>query len=136
MYGGAAPGADGPSGDVENFRTPSRKRQGGTAGSAQGAFPPVTPKRLFPSAHSDGASGGLAPHGFGLFGSSPFRTPGIFDPHDPGMLLDEELSRLGASHYHGMGLQDSPGIGGLLGSRGLLYESPSAPSPGRFSRFW
>ncbi|KAI6024444.1 hypothetical protein EDC04DRAFT_3143322 [Pisolithus marmoratus] len=64
---------------------------------------------------------------------SPFRTPGsrsIFDPHDPSALLDEEFARLGAK-----GTQDSP-VGLFEGRRGLLYESPSVPSPGKFPRWF
>jgi len=45
--------------------------------------------------------------------------------------LDEELSRLGAQ----MGGQDSP-AGVYEGKRGLLYESPSMPSPGKWAKWW
>lgn len=102
--------------ESDHMRTPSRKRPGNAGGSV--IFPPVTPKRLvFPNS-----------------GDSPFRTPGssrshvIYDPHDPGALLDEELSRLGER-----GAQDSPA--GLFG-KGGLYESPSLPSPGKWARWW
>ena len=82
--------------DIENVRTPSRKR--GHRDSASTLFPPITPKKLvFPTP--------------GSATESPFRTPGsrtIFDPHDPSALLDEEFARLGAK-----GIQASP------------YESPS-----------
>ncbi|KAI0051025.1 hypothetical protein FA95DRAFT_1587475 [Auriscalpium vulgare] len=99
--------------DVENLlRTPSRRRT-----SAHAPFTPATPRKLaFPGAQD-----------------SPFRTPGIFDPHDPSALLDDELARLGAQ---GSALQESPA--GLFGrgGRGLLYESPDASSPGRWNRMW
>ncbi|KAG5220762.1 DNA ligase (ATP) [Salix suchowensis] len=55
---------------------------------------------------------------------------GIFDPHDPSNLLDDELSRLGAA-------QDSPA--GLFGKSrsALLYESPNlGTSPGSCPRWW
>ncbi|KAI0923771.1 hypothetical protein AcV5_009232 [Taiwanofungus camphoratus] len=102
----------------DNVCTPSRKQttqQSMSSGLLNvSPFAPITPKRLvFPGANND----------------SPFRTPSraIFDPHDPGALLDEELLR--------QGLQESPS--GLFGkSRGLLYESPSGPSPGSWERFW
>ena len=106
----------------ENMRTPPRKRgrdhrrdrdKDGTTRA-----PPMTPKRLLFPAHSP-------------LNESPFRTPGarsIFDPHDPAALLDEELSALGAR----MGGQESPA--GLFGRRGLLYESPSVPSPGKWMK--
>lgn len=125
--------------DDELIRTPSRKR----TTSTQGAFQPVTPKRQsaangnasespFRTPSSASASG----FAFGFMGQSPLRTPGsraIFDPHDPGALLDEELSRMGAAG-HG----DSPA--GLFG-RGkgaLLYESPNPleTSPGTWKRWW
>ncbi|KAG0705569.1 hypothetical protein DFH29DRAFT_1077532 [Suillus ampliporus] len=110
--------------DTENIRTPSRKRGTHTHGHHHKdttiLFPPVTPKKLVFPTHSSSAE-------------SPFRTPGsrsIFDPHDPGALLDEELARLGAK-----GMQESP-IGLFEGRRGLLYESPNIPSPGKWSRWF
>lgn len=115
-------------GDIDLHRTP-RKRvsSSGLAGPA-----PVTPRRLvFPSNQND--SPYRTP--VGVFGTSPFRTPGsraVFDPHDPGALLDEELSRMGAAG-HG----DSPA--GLFGKgRGsLLYDSPGlSTSPGQLHRWW
>jgi len=102
---------------AENVRTPSRK--GPTSAGGSSFFPPVTPKKLiFPGS-----------------GESPFRTPGsrphtIYDPHDPGTLLDDELNRLGERR-----MQDSPA--GLLGNAmGLLYESPNIGSPGKLTRWW
>jgi hypothetical protein len=92
---------------TENTHTPSRRLT--TIGGST-VFPIGTPKRLvFPS-----------------LSESPFRTPGsrphmIYDPHDPGALLDEELSRLGE--------RDSPA------GRGL-YESPNVGSPGKWARWW
>ncbi|KAI6024083.1 hypothetical protein BKA83DRAFT_4267506 [Pisolithus microcarpus] len=100
------------------IRTPSRKR--GYRDNLSALFPPVTPKKLvFPAPSSSS--------------ESPFRTPGsrsIFDPHDPSALLDEEFARLGAK-----ATQDSP-VGLFEGRRGLLYESPSVPSPGKFPRWF
>ncbi|KAG6333061.1 hypothetical protein ID866_6030 [Astraeus odoratus] len=104
--------------DTENIRTPSRKR--GRRESVTSLFPPVTPKKLlFP-----------AP---GAATESPSRTPGsrsIFDPYDPSALLDEEFARLGAR-----GTQESP-MGLFESRRGLLYESPSMPSPGKLPRWF
>ncbi|KAF8433217.1 hypothetical protein L210DRAFT_962107 [Boletus edulis BED1] len=106
--------------DTENVRTPSRKRpyhRDRDRDAVSAHFPPVTPKKLvFP------APGSTA--------ESPFRTPGprIFDPHDPGTLLEEEFARLGAK-----AAQESPA--GLYG-RGLLYESPNALSPGKLTRWY
>ncbi|KAJ7672668.1 hypothetical protein B0H17DRAFT_1170882 [Mycena rosella] len=117
---------DGPS---DLMRTPSRKRN-----AASSSAHPMTPKRLlFPS---DSSSPFRTPGG-GTLSASPFRTPGgqpygrggIFDPHDPSTLLDEELSSLGAVG------RDSPA--GLYG-KGALYESPNPldGSPGKWARWW
>lgn len=105
------------------MRTPSRKRSSNLNFSHASIFP-VTPKKLvFPQPNA------------GYSQDSPFRTPGsrqsIFDPHDPGALLDDELSRLGAQ----MRGQDSP-TGLYEGRKGLLYESPSMPSPGKWAKWW
>ncbi|KAJ7077845.1 hypothetical protein B0H15DRAFT_861154 [Mycena belliarum] len=108
------------------MRTPSRKRN-----AASSSAHPMTPKRLlFPS---DSSSPFRTPGG-GTLSVSPFRTPGggrggIFDPHDPSTLLDEELSSLGAAG------RDSPA--GLYG-KGSLYDSPNAldGSPGKWARWW
>src|ERR1700733_15132437 len=87
-------------GEADINRTP-RKRPSdyGASGPA-----PVTPRKLiFPTNQNE--SPYRTPGG--IFGLSPFRTPSsraVFDPHDPGALLDEELSRMGAAG-HG----DSPG---------------------------
>jgi hypothetical protein len=113
--------------EVDMNRTP-RKRlsDAGTTGPA-----PVTPKKLvFPPNQNE--SPYRTPGG--VFGMSPFRTPSsraVFDPHDPGALLDDELSRMGAAG-HG----DSPG--GLFGkARGsLLYDSPGLSSPDQWQRWW
>ena len=106
--------------DSENRHTPSRKR---TSGLNPTLFP-ITPKKLL-----------FPPPGLSYSQDSPFRTPGsrqsIFDPHDPGALLDEELSRLGAQ----MNGQDSP-AGVYEGKKGMLYESPSMPSPGKWAKWW
>jgi len=110
--------------DIENIRTPSRKRGAHAHGhhhkDSSTLFPPVTPKKLVFPAHCPSSE-------------SPFRTPGsksIFDPHDPGAILDEELTRLGTK-----GMQESP-IGLFEGRRGLLYQSPNMPSPGKWSRWF
>ncbi|KAF9244664.1 hypothetical protein BU15DRAFT_86029 [Melanogaster broomeanus] len=114
--------------DTENIRTPSRKRghhhthrdRERDKDTGTTLFPPVTPRKLvFPTPGSST--------------ESPFRTPGarsIFDPHDPGALLDEEFARLGAK-----GAQESP-VGLFEGRRGLLYESPNVPSPGKVPRWF
>lgn len=110
------------------LRTPSRKIP------ALGG-PPVTPKRSFSSNQNESpfrTPGG----GGGVLGDSPFRTPGsrgVFDPHDPRALLDEELSRMGAQ------TEDDDSPGGLYGKgRGsLLYDSPGLmDSPGKWTRWW
>lgn len=107
--------------DTENVCTPSRKRSHHRDRDRDGMpthFPPITPKKLvFPT------SGSTA--------ESPFRTPGsrIFDPHDPGALLEEEFARLGAR-----AAQESPA--GLYDRRGLLYESPNVASPGKLPRWY
>ncbi|KAJ7281647.1 hypothetical protein C8J57DRAFT_1298286 [Mycena rebaudengoi] len=115
-------------GPADPMRTPSRKRN--TAGPSTY---PVTPKKLlFPF---DNSSSPFRTPGGGTLGASPFRTPsgsrgGIFDPHDPSRLLDEELSSLGAA-----GSGDSPA--GLYGKRSL-YTSPNPleGSPGKWARWW
>ncbi|KAG9309517.1 hypothetical protein JVU11DRAFT_10490 [Chiua virens] len=103
--------------DTENVRTPSRKRSHHRDRDAIPHFPPVTPKKLvFPTP--------------GSAAESPFRTPSrIFDPHDPGALLEEEFARLGAK-----AAQESPA--GLYDRRGLLYESPNLSSPGKLPRWY
>ncbi|KAJ7252708.1 hypothetical protein B0H12DRAFT_608168 [Mycena haematopus] len=109
------------------FRTPARKRN-----AASSSAHPITPKRLLFGI--DGSSPFRTPGG-GTLSASPFRTPGgsrgggIFDPHDPSTLLDEELSSLGAAG------RDSPA--GLYG-KGTLYDSPNPldGSPGKWARWW
>lgn len=69
--------------------------------------------------------------------ASPFRTPSrrhTLDPADPRLLLDDELNAL-ASAAQSRGLQDSP-VGFFGHGRGLLYESPSLPSPSQHWRPW
>ncbi|KAJ7504481.1 hypothetical protein B0H11DRAFT_519826 [Mycena galericulata] len=114
---------DGPS---ELMRTPSRKRN-----TAASSAHPITPKRLL--FQTDSSSPFRTPGG-GPLNASPFRTPlggrgGIFDPHDPSTLLDEELSSLGAAG------RDSPA--GLYG-KASLYDSPNPldGSPGKWARWW
>lgn len=115
--------------NTDILRTPSRRRTISSSNDRAPLFPsfPVTPKKLFSAS---------LPHS-GHSQDSPFRTPvagsrhaSIYDPHDPGALLDEELSRLGA-----VGTQDSP-EGLYEGRKGLLYESPSMPSPGKWAKWW
>jgi DNA ligase-4 len=92
------------------------------------AVSPVTPRKLVFLTNQN-SSPFRTP--VGGFGTSPYRTPGsrgIFDPYDPGALLDEELNRMGT-----IGQGDSPA--GLFGKgRGsLLYDSPGLSiSPGRW----
>jgi len=102
--------------DSENLlRTPSRRR----ASAQFTPFTPVTPRKLM-------FMGGVATE-------SPLR--GLFDhPHDPGVLLDEELARLGAQGTPSRGLHESPSVG--FAQRALLYESPNTQSPGRWTRMW
>ncbi|KAJ8521550.1 hypothetical protein ONZ45_g1751 [Pleurotus djamor] len=108
------------------LRTPPKKR----SPQASGPFNPVTPRKLvFPSSGFMESPLRTPSNGVNL---SPFRTPlsrGIFDPHDPSNLLDEELSR--------MGTQESPG--GLFGKTrsSLLFESPNiGTSPSACPRWW
>lgn len=107
----------------ELTRTPSRKRaspQDGGSGSRGrpplgfSPFAPVTPRRLFGS----------------LTDESPYRSRAILDPHDPSVLIDEEVLRLGSQSQFG----DSPA--GFFGKRSILYESPSVPEGARWDRYW
>ncbi|KAI5121886.1 hypothetical protein M0805_001091 [Coniferiporia weirii] len=94
-------------------RTPSRR----PAELSSGPLTlPATPRRIFSP--------------FGTF--SPFRTPsrrGIFDPADPGTMLEEELSALASAKQRGP--QDSP-VGFFPRGKGFLYESPNLPSPDKW----
>ncbi|KAJ7066715.1 hypothetical protein C8F01DRAFT_714340 [Mycena amicta] len=112
------------------MRTPSRK---GKSTAVPSSLFPVTPQRrlLFPS---DSSSPFRTPGG-NMLSASPFRTPGsgrggIFDPHDPSTLLDEELSSFGAAAG-----RESPA--GLY-AKGDLYSSPNPVdgSPGKWARWW
>lgn len=99
------------------FRTPSRKRssQPGSSGSrAQADFSPFAP---------------LTPRRLAFAQESPFRLPHFDDPHDPSVLLDDELRRLGDQTQP---LDESP-IGSIFGKRNILYDSPGLTSP---SRYW
>ncbi|KAJ6493658.1 hypothetical protein C8R47DRAFT_416233 [Mycena vitilis] len=122
----AAQGEDDADEPPDLFRTPARKRT-----AASSSAHPMTPKRLLFSI--DGSSPYRTPGG-GTLSASPFRTPGgsragIFDPHDPSTLLDEELSSLGAAG------RESPA--GLYG-KASLYDSPNPldGSPGKWARWW
>lgn len=99
------------------FRTPSRK---GATSHLSTNF--ATPRGLFSPAS---------------WAMSPFRTPSrryAHDPADPRLQLDDELAAL-ATAAERKGLQDSPG--GFFGhAKGLLYESPSLPSPSTHWRPW
>ncbi len=87
---------------ADTMKTPRKRTSIANAPSIFGH--PVTPKRLiFSSGMTD----------------SPFRTPrsrAMLDPHDPGVLLNDELNR--------MAYDDSPA--GLFGKErsSLLYDSP------------
>jgi len=123
----SADGAD----DV--LRTPSRDRSSNTEPSIAAAAP-VTPRKLVFFSNQHG-SPFRTPSGGGVLTGSPFRTPsgsrgGIFDPHDPMTLLDEELNSLSNA---GNGSSPTPGLYG----RGL-YTSPNAleGSPGKWSNRW
>lgn len=118
------------------LRTPSRNQSNNASSSTmRAAITPVTPKKLvFFSSHGHG-SPFRTPSGGSILGGSPFRTPsgsrgGIFDPHDPMTLLDEEMISLGNG---GSGSSPSAGLYG----RGL-YASPNAfdGSPGKLSSRW
>ncbi|KAF7370691.1 Forkhead box protein I1 [Mycena sanguinolenta] len=110
------------------FRTPARKRS-----AASSSAHPITPKRLLFGI--DSSSSPFRTPGGGTLSASPFRTPGgsrgggIFDPHDPSALLNEELNNFGAVG------RDSPA--GLYG-KGTLYDSPNPldGSPGKWARWW
>lgn len=92
------------------LKTPSKR----TAESSIGA--PETPRKVFSP--------------FGTF--SPFRTPSrriVFDPSDPGTMLDEELTALASARQHIP--NDSPA--GLFSRlKGYLYDSPNIPSPDKW----
>jgi len=135
VYGAASSSRPSTQGDDDHdedepsdlLRTPARKRN-----AASSSAHPITPKRLLFGIDS---SSPFRTPGGGTLSASPFRTPGgsrgggIFDPHDPSTLLDEELSSLGAVG------RDSPA--GLFG-KGTLYESPNPldGSPGKWARWW
>ncbi|EIN09547.1 hypothetical protein PUNSTDRAFT_125734 [Punctularia strigosozonata HHB-11173 SS5] len=111
--------------DKDALRTPSLARGSGSGPfvlQSAGFGPPVTPKKLiFPS----------------FSGTTPLRAGkgGVYDPHDPALILDEELRLGGPAGFlgSGLGLQESP-TGLFGGTRGMLYESPNLPSPGPWSR--
>ncbi|KAF6761656.1 forkhead box protein I1 [Ephemerocybe angulata] len=105
--------------EPDHMRTPRKGSSSAGAGSSIMLGPPVTPKR-----------GGLFDSPFPRSGMSPFRTPGrgkdIFDPHDPALLLHEELNR--------PVLGDSPV--GIFGKRSLLYDSPGPDPWGTPGKKW
>lgn len=94
---------------ADMMKTPRKRTSIANAQSIFGL--PVTPKKLVFS--------GMADSPFRTPGnSSPFRTPrsrAMFDPHDPGVILNDELNRMA---------YDSPA--GLFGNErsSLLYDSP------------
>ncbi|KAJ3755168.1 hypothetical protein EV360DRAFT_50237 [Lentinula raphanica] len=94
--------------------------------------PPTTPKKSLAFPLLDDS-----PFRTSLIGFSPFRTPGssgLYDPHDPRALLDEEFRRIGAGSFG----EDSPASGLFGKERQLLYDSPSGldGSPGKYKRWW
>lgn len=96
------------------FKTPSRRTDDVSSG-AGASNAPVTPRRIFSP----------------FTGFSPFRTPSrrsIFDAADPSRMLDDELEALAAARQRA---SDSP-VGLFPRGKGLLYESPSLPSPGKW----
>jgi hypothetical protein len=102
-----------PDAEPDVLRTPSRHRRA-SAGAGAGApmlapHAPVTPKKQL---------------GVSMYG--------IFNPHDPALALDEELRLGGPAHARFLESQSPAGLFG--GTRGMLYESPSGPSPGPWSR--
>ncbi|KAJ3928511.1 MAG: hypothetical protein NXY57DRAFT_1020795 [Lentinula lateritia] len=93
---------------------------------------PSTPKRSLAFPLLDDS-----PFRTSLIGMSPFRTPGssgLFDPHDPRALLDEEFRRIGPGGFG----ETSPASGLFGKERQLLYDSPSGldSSPGKYKRWW
>ena len=91
------------------FRTPSRRPGAGFLTTG------LTPRQF------------LSPAPWNM---SPFRTPSrriVLDPVDPTLMLDEELLALASERDRGLG--SSP-VGFFERGKGLLYESPSLPSPG------
>lgn len=95
-------------------KTPSRRSDDATAGAGTSNVP-ITPRRIFSP----------------FTGFSPFRTPSrrnIFDAQDPSRILDDELEALAAAKQRA---SDSPG-GLFPRGKGLLYESPNLPSPGKW----
>lgn len=109
--------------NVSILRTPSRARTISENSSLQ---QPVTPSRKLYASPFPSLLG---------VGFSPFRTPSrrpIFDPHDPGTLLEEEIAQMRS-------LEMLESLGSPLASfaeKGLLYESPSLPSPSAWTRPW
>ncbi|KAJ3745645.1 hypothetical protein DFH05DRAFT_1488861 [Lentinula detonsa] len=100
--------------------------------SSTSGDPPSTPEKSLAFPLLDDS-----PFRTSLLGMSPFRTPGssgLYDPHDPRALLDEEFRRIGSG-----GLGEISPASGLFGKeRQLLYDSPSGldNSPGRYKRWW
>lgn len=75
---------------------------------------------------------------FGSASNSPFRstpTNGVYDPHDPSAMLNDELARMGER-----GAIDSPSgysFSGMFGkTKGLMYESPDGPGSKGWSPAW
>lgn len=94
-------------------KTPSRRKDEESGAGTSNA--PITPRKIFSP----------------FIGFSPFRTPSrrsIFDAADPSRMLDDELEALALAKQRG---SDSP-IGLFPRGKGLLYESPSLPSPGKW----
>jgi len=123
VSGGVAPldVTTGPDDDADPMRTP--RKRGVMTNSSSVFGQPVTPRKLIFS-----AGAGDSPFRTPGLPESPFRTPrsrAIFDPHDPGTLLHEELNRMGS-------YEDSPaGIFGK-GRSSLLYDSPGLDGPAKW----
>ncbi|TCD63707.1 hypothetical protein EIP91_005078 [Steccherinum ochraceum] len=125
----------------ELLRTPSRKRvpSGGGPGSGSGSKsgPGKSPSNIY--SFSPGFGHFSTPkRGSTSFGATDFESPfrpswSMYDPHDPAALLDDEVKRLSNQND---ATQGSPsGLYGRAG-KGLLYESPSVPSPGKWENLW
>lgn len=112
--------------DIENssvLRTPSRTR----TITDNSSMLPITPGGKFYTTSPFSSLPGI--------GFSPFRTPSrrvLFDPHDPGNLLEEEIA-----HINSLEMLDSIATPvGAFAEKGLLYESPFLPSPSAWTRPW
>lgn len=93
--------------------------------------PPKTPSRR-PAEASNSCAPETPRKAVSPFGTySPFRTPRriVFDPSDPGTMLEEELTAL-ASGRHQIPNDSPAGLFSRL--KGFLYDSPNIPSPDKW----